>query len=134
MASHPGGGWQRGSTLWGAHGADVGGVRVCWARPPGCCAICAPAILLAVPHNLVDLPTPGRPGGAVGNPLDAGASGGGSLQLEKSIEVRPGGGGTYPDMPAAVILGEVMPPEEAVTPYPGDWSTTCLHDCGGARE
>ena len=78
------------------------------------------------------LPTPGRPGCAVGNPLDAGASGGGSLQLEKSIGERPGGGGTYPDIPAAVVLGEVMPPEEAVAPYPGDWSTTGLHDWGGA--
>ena len=84
-----------------------------------------------MPLNLMDLPTPGRPGGAVGNPLDAGASGGSRLQLEKSIRVRPGGGGTYPDIPAAVVLGEVMPPEEAVTPYPGDWSTTWLHDWGG---
>ena len=73
-----------------------------------------------MPLNLVDLPTPGRPGGAVGNPLDAGASGGGSLQLEKSIGGRPGGGGMYLDIPAAVVLGEVMPPEEAVAPYPGD--------------
>ena len=120
MAGHPGGGWQRGGTVWGMHGADVGGVRVHWARPPGCCTICAPAILLVVPLNLMDLPTPGRPGGAVGNPLDAGASGGGSLQLENSIGVRPGGGGTYPDIPAAVVVEEVMPQEEAVAPYPGD--------------
>ena len=70
--------------------------------------------------KLTDLPTPGRLGGAVGNPLDAGASGGSSLQLEKSIGGRPGGGGTYPDILAAVVLGAVMPPEEAVTPYPGD--------------
>ena len=98
----------------------------------GSCAICAPAILLAMPLNLLDLLTLGRPSGAVGNPLDAGASGGGSLQLEKSIGVRPGGGGTYPDIPAAVVLGEVMPPEEAVALYPGDWSTIWLHDCGGA--
>ena len=80
----------------------------------------------------MDLLTPGGPGGAVGNPLDAGASGGGSLQLEKSIGVRPGGGGTYLDIPAAVVLGEVMPPEETVAPYPGDWSTTWLHDWGGS--
>ena len=83
-----------------------------------------------MPLILRDLPTPGRPGGAADNPLDAGASGGGSLQLEKSIGVRPGGGGTYPDIPAAVVLGVVMPPEEAVTPYPGDCSTTWLHDWG----
>ena len=120
MASHPGGGWQRGSTVWGAHGTNVGGVGLRWARPPGHCAICAPTILLAVPLNQMDLPTPGRPGGAVGNPLDAGASGGGSLQLEKSIKGRPGGGGTYPDIPAAVVLGVVVPPEEAVALYPGD--------------
>ena len=120
MAGHPGGGWQRGSTVWGVHSTDVGGVRVRWARPPGRCAICAPMILLAMPLNLMDLLTPGRPGSAVGNPLDAGASGGSSLQLEKSIRGRPGGGGMYPDIPAAVVLGEVMPPEEAVASYPGD--------------
>ena len=79
----------------------------------------------------MDLLTPGRLGGAGGSPLDAGDSGGGSLQLEKSIEGRPGGGGAYPDIPAAVVQGEVMPPEQAVTPYPGDWSTTWLHDLGG---
>ena len=116
MAGCPGGVWQRGGTIWGMHGTDVGGVGLCWARPPG---HCAPAILLAVPLNLMDLPTPGRPGGAVGNPLDAGASGGSSLQLEKSIGGRPGGGGMYPDIPAAVVLGAVVPPEEAVAPYPG---------------
>ena len=120
MAGHPGGGWWRGGTIWGVHGADMGSAGVHWARPPGRCAICAPTILLAMPLNLMDLPTPGRPGGAVGNPLDAGASESGSLQLEKSIGVRPGGGGTYPDIPAAVVLGEVVPPEEAVAPYPGD--------------
>ena len=86
-----------------------------------------------MPVNLMDLLIPGRPGGAVGNPHDTGASRGGSLQLEKSIEVRPGGGGTYPDIPAAVVLGEVMPPEEAVALYPGDWSTTWLHDWEGAE-
>ena len=120
MAGHPGGGWGRGGAIWGTHGADVGGVGIRWARPPGHCAICAPAILLAVPLNLTDLPTPGRPGGAGSNPLDSGASGGGSLQLEKSIGGRLGGGGTYPDIPAAVVLGTVMPPEEAVAPYPGN--------------
>ena len=71
-------------------------------------------ILLAVPLNLTDLPTPGRFGGSVGNPLDARASGGGSLQLEKSIRGRPGGGGTYLDIFAAVVVGAVMPPEDAV--------------------
>ena len=131
MAGHPGGGWQGGGTVWGMHSADMGSVGVRWARPPGRCAICAPAFFSAAPLNLMDLPTPGRPGGAVGNPRDAGASGGCSLQLEKSIGVRPGGGGTYPDIPAAVVLGEVMPPEEAIAPYPGDWSTTWLHDWGG---
>ena len=44
---------------------------------------------------------------------------------------RPGGGATYPDIPAAVVLGVVMPPEEAVTPYPGVCSTTWLHNWGG---
>ena len=87
-----------------------------------------------MPLKLTDLLTPGRLGGAAGNPLDARASGGGSLQLEKSIRGRPGGGGTYLDIPAAVVLGAVMPPEEAVAPYPGDSSTTWLHDGGGARE
>ena len=134
MAGCPGGGWQRGGAIWGAHGAGEDGVSIRWARPPGLCTICAPAILLAVPLNLMDLPTPGRLGGAVGNPLDAGASGGGSLQSEKSIGGRPGGGGIYLDIPAAVVVGAVMPPEEAVAPYPGDSSTTWLHDGGGAGE
>ena len=131
VASCPGGGWWRGSAIWGVHGADVGGVGVHGARPPGHCTICAPVILLAIPLKLTDLPTPGRLGGAAGNPLDAGASGGGSLQLEKFIGGRPSGGGTYPDIPAAVVLGAVMPPEEAVTPYPGNSSTTWLHNRGG---
>ena len=120
VAGSPGGCWQRGSAIWGAHGSGVGGVSVHWARPPGRCAICALTILLAMPLKLMDLPTPGRLGGAVGNPLDTGASGGGSLQLEKSIGGRPGGGGMYPDIPAVVVLGAVMPPEEVVTLYPGD--------------
>ena len=47
-----------------------------------------------------------------------GASGGGSLQLEKSSGGRSSGGATYPDIPATVVLGVAMPPEEAVTPYP----------------
>ena len=98
----------------------MAGASVCWARPSGRCTICAPMILLAVPLKLMDLPIPGRLGSAVGNPLDAGASGGGSLQLEKSIGGRPGGGGMYPDIPAVVVLGAVMPPEEVVALYPGD--------------
>ena len=134
VAGHPGGGWWRVGTVWGAHGTGEGSVGIDWARPPGLCTICAPTILFAVPLNLMDLPTPGRLGGAVGNPLDAGASGGGSLQLEKSIEGRPGGGGTYLDIPAAVVLGAVMPPEEAVAPYAGDSSTTWLYNGGGAGE
>ena len=134
MAGHPGGGWWRGGAIWGMHSTNVGGVGVHWARPPGRCTICAPAILLTMPFKLTYLPTPGRLGGAAGNPLDARASGGSSLQLEKSIGGRPGGGGTYTDIPAAVVLGAVMPPEEAVALYPGDSSTTWLHDGGGAGE
>ena len=111
----------------------MGGVGIRWARPPGLCTICAPAILLAVPLNLTDLPTPGRLGGATGNPLDPGASGGSSLQLEKSIGGRPGGGGTYLGIAAAVVVGAVMPPEEAVAPYPGDSSTTWLMTEGCRR-
>ena len=112
------------------HGTNVGGVAIRWASPPGWGAICAPAILFTMPLNRTDLPTPGRLGGAVG-PLDAGASGGGSLHLEKSMGGRPGGGGRYLDIPAAVVLGAVMPPEEAVAPHPGDSPTTWLHDGGG---
>ena len=85
-----------------------------------------------MPLNMRDLLTPGRPDGAAGNPQDPAASGGGSLQLERSMGGRPSGGATYPDIPAAVILGVVMPPEEAVTPYPGVCSTIWLHDWGGA--
>ena len=120
MASHPGGGWRRGGTVWGMQSANMGGVGIRLARPPRRCTICAPKILLAVLLNLMDLLTPGRLGGAVGNPLDAGASGGGSLQSKKSIGGRPGGGGMYPDIPATVVLGVVVPPEEAVAPYPGN--------------
>ena len=79
-----------------------------------------------------DLPMPGRPCGAVGDPPDGRASGGGSLQLEKSGGVRPSGGATYPDIPDIMVLGVVMPPEEAVTPYPGVCSTIWLHNWGGA--
>ena len=61
-----------------------------------------------------------------------GASGGSSLQLEKSGGVRPSGGATYPEIPATVVLGVVMPPEEAVTPYPGVCSTIWLHGGGGS--
>ena len=131
IASYPGSGWQRGGTIWGARGADMGGVGACWARPPGHCTICALAFLSIMPLNMAALPTPGRPGGAAGTPPDGGASGGSSLQLEKSMWGRPGGGATYPDIPAAVVLGVVMPPEEAVTPYPGVCSTIWLHDWGG---
>ena len=108
------------------HGIDVGSAGIRWASLP---RWGAPMILFAVPLKLTDLPTPGRFGGAVG-PLDAGASGGGSLHLEKSMRERPGGGGRYPDTPAAGVLGVVMPPEEAVAPYPGDSPTTWLHDGG----
>ena len=82
---------------------------------------------------MVDLPMSGRPCKAAGSPLDRGTSGGGRLQLEKFGGVRPSGGATYPGIPAAVVLGVVMPPEEAVTPYPGVCSTIWLHDSGGAR-
>ena len=44
----------------------------------------------------------------------------------------PGGGGKYPDIPTAGVLGVVMPPEEAVAPHPGDSPTNWLHDRGGA--
>ena len=64
------------------------------------------------------------------DPLDAGASGGGSLHLGKSMGGRPGGGGRYPDIPAAGVLGAVMPPEEAVAPHPGNSPTTWLHNGG----
>ena len=88
-------------------------------------------ILFTVPLSPVDLPTPGRFGRAVA-PLDAGASGSGSLHLEKSMGGRPGGGGRYPDIPAAGVPGVVMPPEEAVAPHPGDSPTTWLHNRGKA--
>ena len=76
---------------------------------------------------------PGRPCKAAGSPWDGGASGGSRLQLEKSGGVRPGGGATHPDIPATVVLGVVMPPEEAVTPYPGVCSAIWLHDWGGGN-
>ena len=75
----------------------------------------------------------GRPCEAAGSPQDRGASGGGRLQLEKSGGVRPSRGTTYPGIPATVVLGVVMPPEEAVTPYPGVCSTIWLHDSGGSQ-
>ena len=56
-------------------------------------------------------------------PQIGGASGSGSLQPEKSGRVRPSGGATNPDIPATVVLGVVMHPDEAVTPYPGICST-----------
>ena len=71
-----------------------------------------------------------RPCMAAGSPQGGGTSGGGRLQLEKSGGVMPGGGTTYPGIPATEVLGVVMPPEEAATPYPGVCSTTWLHDAG----
>ena len=47
---------------------------------------------------------------------------------------RPGGGGRYPDILAAGVLGVVMPPEEAVTLHPDNSPTIWLHDGGGAGE
>ena len=52
----------------------------------------------------MDIPMPGRPYEAVGSPQGKGASGGGRLQLEKSGGVRPGGGATYPGIPATEVL------------------------------
>ena len=43
----------------------------------------------------------------------------------------PGGGATYPGIPAMEVLGVVMPPEEVVTSNPGVYSITWLHDAGG---
>ena len=119
-------GCQTGDAIWGTHGVNMGGAGICWASLPG---QGAPTILLAVPHSLAPLLTPGRFGGAVA-PLEAGASGGSNLHLVKSMGGRPGGGGRYPDIPAAGIPGAVMPPEEAVTLPPGDSPTTWLHDGG----
>ena len=130
MAGPSGRGCQRGGTIWGVHGINVGGTGIRWASPPGWGA---PTILFTVPLNRSDLLTPGRFDGAVGL-LDAGASGGGSLHLEKSMGGRPGGRGRYLDIPAAGVLGAVMPPEEAVTLHPGDSPTTWVHDGGGAGE
>ena len=130
MAGRSGRGCQRGGAIWGTHGVDVSSTGIHWASPPGWGA---PTILFTVPHKLTDLLTPGRFGGAVGPP-DAGASGGSSLHLEKSMGGRPGGGGRYLDIPAVGVLGAVMPPEEAVTPHPGNSPTTWLHDGGGAGE
>ena len=70
--------------------------------------------------------------GDVGSPLGRGASRGGKLQMEKSGGVRPGGGATYPGIPATEVLGVVTPLEEVVTPYPGVCSTIWLHNIGGA--
>ena len=122
MTGHSGHGCQRGSTGWGMHGVNAGGAGIRWASLPG---QGTPTILFTVPLNQSDIPTPGRFGGA---------SGGGSLHFEKSMGGRPGGGGRYPDIPAAGVLGAVMPPEEAVALHPGDSPTIWLHDRGGARE
>ena len=116
----------------GGGGTDIGGALACWAGAYGpstsCTLACLPTALLIIS----DLPMLGRPWEAVGSPLDRGISGGGRLQLEKSGGVRPGGGATYPGIPTVVVLGVVMPPEEAVTPYPGVCSTTWLHVSVGA--
>ena len=63
IAGHTGSGWRRGS-------ANVGSVGACWARPPGHCAICALAFHSIAPLTMAALLTPGRPGGAAGNPPD----------------------------------------------------------------
>ena len=126
MAGHSRCGCQRDGTIWDVHGIDVGGAGIRWASPPG---RGIPTILFTVPLKLMDLLTPGRFVGAVGPP-DAGASGGSSLHLEKSMGGRPGGGGRYPNISAAGVPGAVMPPEEAVALHPGDSSTTWLHDGG----
>ena len=52
--------------------------------------------------------------------------------MEKSGEVRPGGGTTYPDIPPMEVLGLFTSPDEEVTPYPGACWTNRLHDVGGA--
>ena len=104
----------------------MGGAGICWASPPGWGI---PTILFTVSLKLVDLLTPGRFGWA---PLDAGASGGGSLHLKKSMGGRPGGGGRYLAIHAAGVPGAVMPPEEAVAPHSGNSPTTWLHDRGKA--
>ena len=126
MAGPSGHGCQRGGAIWDTHGIDAGSAGIHWASPPGWGT---PTILFAVPHKLTDLLIPGRFGGAV-DPLDARASGGSSLHLEKSMGGRPGGGGRYPDIAAAGVLGVVMPPEEAVAPHPGDSPTTWLNNGG----
>ena len=115
-------------TIWGAHGIVVGSAGIHWASLPG---QGAPTILFTLPHNPALLLIPGRSGGAVAPPA-AGASEGGSLHLVKSMGGRPGGGSRYLDIPAAGVPGVVMPPEEAVTPHPGDSPTTWFHDGGKA--
>ena len=124
IGSHPGSGWQRGGTIWGACSTNVGCVRAHWARPLGPCAIWDRAFLSAVPLIIRDLPMSGRPCGAVGNPPDGGASGGRSLQLEKSGGVRLSGGATYPDIPATVVLGVVMQSLHTLVSAPLSGSTT----------
>ena len=63
--------------VWGMHSDVMGGAGICWASLPG---RGDPAILFAMPHNPVPLPTPARRSGAVAT-LVAEASGGGSLHL-----------------------------------------------------
>ena len=133
VASCPGHCWWSGSAIWGAHDIAVDCVGTHWARSPGHCTVCALVLLPVMPLIMRDVATPGRLGGAAGSPLGVGALGDGSLQPEKSTGGRPSGGATYPGTPAAVLLGVVMPPEEAVTPYHGICSTIWLHVSVGAR-
>ena len=60
----------------------------------------------------------GQCNGDAGSPGGRGTSGGGTLQIEKSGGVRPGGGATYPGIPPMVVLISVAPLEVEVTPYP----------------
>ena len=53
-----------------------------------------------------------------------------AASIWRSLGGSPGGGGRYPDIPAAGVLGVVMPPEEVVALHPGDSPTTWLHDRG----
>ena len=92
---------------------------------------CTLACLSAVALTCMDLPMQERPWEAAGSPQGGGTSGGGRLQLEKSGGVIPSRGATYPGIPATEVLGVVMPPEEAATPYPGVCFTTWFHDAGG---
>ena len=118
MAGCSGHGCQTG-IIWGTHGIVVGGTGIHWASLPGWGD---PAILFTVPHNPVPLPTPARQSGSMVTPV-AEASGSGNLHLLQSMGGSPGGGSRYT---IAGIPGVVKPPEEAVTPCPGDSPTTWL--------